>query len=122
MARVKRAVVVDRKMRMLSYLVERASSQGASSAVLSLRTIGADLELSEGQVRIALRSLKSDGMLLVEAREMPNGGTAENAYSVMPRGRRAIALYGEAMAAEAERAERRCWGETAWDEEADQRA
>lgn len=86
MARVKRSVIFDRQIRMLSYLLDR-SSPGERAAIASLRMISADSELSESQVRLILRKLRASDLVQVEAREMPNGGTAENAYRVTPRGR-----------------------------------
>ena len=84
---------MERQMKMLSYLADRAQSQGFRAAVLSLRTIGADCLLNEGQVRLVLRKLRDGGFLSVEPREMPNGGTAENAYRVTSKGCRALATY-----------------------------
>ena len=93
MARVKNVVIIERQMKMLSYLVDRAQSQGFRGAVLSLRTIGVDCLLSESQVRLVLRKLRDGGYLSVEPREMPNGGTAENAYRVTSKGCRALAIF-----------------------------
>ena len=84
---------MERQMKMLSYLADRAQSQGFRAAVLSLRTIGADCLLNEGQVRLVLRKLRDGGYLSVEPRAMPNGGTAENAYRVTSKGCRALATF-----------------------------
>lgn len=93
MARVKKVIMLERQMKMLSYLADRAQSQGFRAAVLSIKTIGADCLLNTGQVRIVLKNLKNKGYLSVEPRAMPNGGTAENAYRVTSKGCRALAVF-----------------------------
>lgn len=90
MARVRRAVIEDRQMKVLLYFVQRAEPGEYPRAVLSLATIGADCGLSTQQVRLVLKKLKTAKLICIEPREMPNGGTAENAYVVTAAGRRAL--------------------------------
>lgn len=98
MARVKQSVIAKRQVEVLAYLFEEAELRGGAAAPLSLRTICASRGLSESQVRLILKTLKQEGLLEVQPRTLPNGGTAENAYLVTRQGRLALQAYLAAAA------------------------
>lgn len=99
MARVKRSVLVERQMKMLLYLKDEAVGCGKPFAQLSLREMSHALALSESQVRFCLRALADADLLRIEPRILPNGGTAENAYRITPKGAALLAAHRKAAAA-----------------------
>lgn len=99
MARVKRSVIAERQMSMLMYLGGQASRCGRPFAQLSLRSICLALGLSKNQVRLALKALSETGLVHVEPRILPNGGTAENAYFITARGAYVLASHSRGVSA-----------------------
>lgn len=88
MPKVKMHVARKRRSMVLRYLVETAGADGC--AVVSLRGIASATGLTLEQVRSCLGVLAREGYTVVVPRTNPDGGTAENAYFVTEKGRRAL--------------------------------
>lgn len=98
MARTATSELRERRARLLGLL--RDAGAGARQVPLSVSALSDALGTTEYRTRCSLRALKSEGMLAVRARYLPNGGQRENAYRITPKGRRWLALVEEGSAPE----------------------
>ena len=82
MPKVKMAVARERRARVLAALRDRGADSRAVE--LSVRTLAEAAGLTYDQARSALRALVATGAVQALPRSLPNGGTSENAYVVVP--------------------------------------
>lgn len=94
MAKVKMAVARKRRGIVLECLFREASGDGC--VVVSLRKLVSASGLTHEQVRSCLSALEREGFMMVVPRTNPDGGTAENAYLITEKGRRALVLIANA--------------------------
>lgn len=84
MSGTKRKFMDERKLRLLKYLSDNADESGCFT--MSVAHIANDLGLSVTQLKYLRRSLVAEGLLMSEARFLPNGGQLENSYSLTEEG------------------------------------
>lgn len=88
MARVKESIIAERRLSMLGLILERGG--GSFGYIASTKELAGALGLSPMQMRGVMKSLVAAGLVRVVGRTHPNGGTAENAYFVTPKGAKAL--------------------------------
>ena len=99
MARVKRSIMEANAFRLLAYL-DQSSKGRRRTAVISLRTMATELQLSHARVRRLVRMLSERGYIEVKRCYAEDGGDRPNAHSITRAGRAALAEHRAAVRAE----------------------
>lgn len=103
MARVKRSIMEANAFRLLAYL---DSAKGRRrTAVISLRTMATDLQLSHARVRRLVRILVDRGYIEVRRCYAEDGGDRPNAHRITRAGRAALEEHRTVLQCEEAREE-----------------
>ena len=89
MARVKRSIMETNAFRLLAYLDSGAKGR-RQTAVVSLRSMATDLQLSQARARRLVRILVDQGYIEVHRRYAEDGGDRPNAHSITRAGKAAL--------------------------------